>query len=237
MQRYGRPSRGASGGDRWDGGRGGFRSRGGGGGSSFRGRAGFGSAGGFRRDDGPPATVIPIGDFEHACENEMVYKTVLPERVPYFNAPIFLENKGQIGRVEEIFGPLNEYRFSVKPVPGVVATSFKAGDKAFIDPGKLLPLERFLPKEVSGDQKKTTKADRRGGGGGGNGRGRSGMRGARGGPQGRRGGGRGRPGGFGNSTGGRGAFSRPAFGGRFKDQGHWSSSNGGRGGNYGYQRF
>ena len=28
-------------------------------------------------------------------------------QVPYFNAPIFLENKQQIGRVEEIFGPIN----------------------------------------------------------------------------------------------------------------------------------
>jgi H/ACA ribonucleoprotein complex subunit 1 len=29
---------------------------------------------------------------------------------------------------------------------GVVATSYKAGDKFFIDPMKLLPLDRFLPK-------------------------------------------------------------------------------------------
>jgi H/ACA ribonucleoprotein complex subunit 1 len=29
---------------------------------------------------------------------------------------------------------------------GVVATSYKEGDKFFIDPAKLLPLERFLPQ-------------------------------------------------------------------------------------------
>jgi hypothetical protein len=29
---------------------------------------------------------------------------------------------------------------------GIVATSYKAGDKFFIDPAKLLPLERFLPQ-------------------------------------------------------------------------------------------
>lgn len=28
-------------------------------------------------------------------------------QVPYFNAPIFLENKTQIGKVEEILGPIN----------------------------------------------------------------------------------------------------------------------------------
>lgn len=27
--------------------------------------------------------------------------------MPYFNAPIFLENKTQIGKVEEILGPIN----------------------------------------------------------------------------------------------------------------------------------
>lgn len=30
------------------------------------------------------------------------------EKIPYFNAPIYLENKTQIGKVDEIFGPINE---------------------------------------------------------------------------------------------------------------------------------
>lgn len=34
--------------------------------------------------------------------------------------------------------------FSVKMMEGIVATSYSAGDKFFIDPAKLLPLERFL---------------------------------------------------------------------------------------------
>lgn len=29
------------------------------------------------------------------------------EQVPYFNAPIYLENKTQIGKVEEILGQIN----------------------------------------------------------------------------------------------------------------------------------
>ena len=28
-------------------------------------------------------------------------------QIPYFNAPMFLENKTQIGKVEEILGPIN----------------------------------------------------------------------------------------------------------------------------------
>ena len=37
-------------------------------------------------------------------------------QIPYFNAPIFLENKTQIGKVEEILGPINN----------VVSTAFTA---------------------------------------------------------------------------------------------------------------
>jgi len=36
--------------------------------------------------------------------------------------------------------------FTVKPQPGVVATSFKEGDKVYIASDKLLPLQRFLPQ-------------------------------------------------------------------------------------------
>jgi H/ACA ribonucleoprotein complex subunit 1 len=28
--------------------------------------------------------------------------------IPYFNAPVFKENKQQIGKIEEVFGPINE---------------------------------------------------------------------------------------------------------------------------------
>jgi hypothetical protein len=34
--------------------------------------------------------------------------------------------------------------FTIKLQEGVVATSYKSGDKFFIDPMKLLPMERFL---------------------------------------------------------------------------------------------
>jgi rRNA processing protein Gar1 len=67
--------------------------------------------------------------------------------VPYFNAPIFLENKTQIGKVEEILGAINNVYFTVKMAEGVQASSYAAGDRFFIDPMKLLPMERFLPRE------------------------------------------------------------------------------------------
>ena len=36
--------------------------------------------------------------------------------------------------------------FSIKMMEGIVATSYSAGDKFYIDPAKLLPLARFLPQ-------------------------------------------------------------------------------------------
>lgn len=37
--------------------------------------------------------------------------------------------------------------FTVKPITGVQAKSFKVEDKVYIDPGKLLPMSRFLPQK------------------------------------------------------------------------------------------
>ena len=59
------------------------------------------------------------------------------EKVPYFNAPVYLENKTLIGKVEEILGPTTEVMFTVKTSEGVIATSFKANDKVYIGPDKL----------------------------------------------------------------------------------------------------
>ncbi|KAJ0465773.1 putative H/ACA RNP complex subunit Gar1/Naf1, Cbf5-binding domain-containing protein [Helianthus annuus] len=36
--------------------------------------------------------------------------------------------------------------FSVKMLEGIIATSYAAGDKFYIDPAKLLPLAGFLPQ-------------------------------------------------------------------------------------------
>ncbi|KAJ0721637.1 putative H/ACA ribonucleoprotein complex, subunit Gar1/Naf1 [Helianthus annuus] len=123
---------GRDGGGRFGGGRGG---RGGGG----------GRFGGDRFNEGPPEEVVEVSSFVHACEGDAVTK-LTNEKIPYFNAPIYLQNKTQIGKVDEIFGPINESFFSVKMMEGIVATSYAAGDKFYIDPMKLLPLSRFLPQ-------------------------------------------------------------------------------------------
>ncbi|KAB8115674.1 hypothetical protein EE612_056327 [Oryza sativa] len=188
-----RPPRGGGGG-RFGGGGGGRFGGGGGRGGRFGGggRGGRGGGGGFR-DEGPPAEVVEVSTFMHACEGDAVTK-LTNEKVPYFNAPIYLQNKTQIGKVDEIFGPINESLFSIKMLEGIIATSYSAGDKFYIDPMKLLPLSRFLPQPKGQSQGGGRGGGRGGGGrGGGRGRGGGGFRG-RGAPRGRggpRGGGRG----------------------------------------------
>jgi rRNA processing protein Gar1 len=99
----------------------------------FGGRGGGGRGGGrggrFQQQSyGPPDYVTEVGSFMHACEEDLVCKGSI-EKVPYFNAPIYLENKSQIGKVDEIFGPINGYLFSVKLLPDMKASSFKSDQK------------------------------------------------------------------------------------------------------------
>ncbi|KAH8078313.1 Gar1/Naf1 RNA binding region-domain-containing protein [Filobasidium floriforme] len=189
-------------------GRGGFRggSRGGFGGGGGGGRGGGrGGYGGFA-PQGPPDTVLEMGSFQHSVEGEMLCSSLMPTRVPYFNAPIYLQNKTQIGKVDEILGPINEVYFTVKMQEGMLSTSFKKDDKVYIGGDKLLPIERFLPKPKAPAAKGDTAGGARGGmRGGGRGGARGGARGGFG------GGSRGAP------RGGRG-FSRGGFGGRGRGQ-------------------
>ncbi|MCJ1392387.1 H/ACA snoRNP pseudouridylase subunit [Xylographa bjoerkii] len=203
--------------------RGAPRGRGGSFGGS-RGGGAFGSRGGrggFQQSYGPPASVLEMGSFVHACEGEMVCESVNP-KIPYFNAPIYLENKTAIGKVDEILGPINQLYFTIKPQEGIVATSFKSGDKFYIGGDKLLPLEKFLPKPKpppgAAKPKRAGGASRggpmRGGRGGARGGGRGAPRGRGGfGDRGGRGGSRagGRGGGFSSGRGGGGRGANPNF--------------------------
>ncbi|KAJ1956848.1 H/ACA snoRNP pseudouridylase subunit [Dipsacomyces acuminosporus] len=194
--------------------RGGFGGRGGGRGGFSRG-GGRGGFHGGQQSYGPPDTVLEMGTYMHACEGEMVCKST-NEKIPFFNAPIYLENKTQIGKVDEILGPINEVYFTVKLQEGVVADSFKVNDKVYIGGDRLLPLERFLPRPAPAGGKVKKRGAAAGGAGGAGGRGgRGGRGGARGGARGgfSRGGARGGFSRGGARGGGRGGFSRGGGGG------------------------
>ncbi|KAL8600880.1 hypothetical protein ACOMHN_045018 [Nucella lapillus] len=174
------------------GGRGGYGGGRGGGGFGGRGR-GRGGRGGY--DSGPPDSVLEFGYMTNTCEDDLVCKSVIDEKVPYFNAEIYLENKKMIGKVDEIFGGIKDLYFSVKLSDDVKASSFAKDSKLYISPYKLLDLDRFLPKPggQNGFRGRGGRGGRgRGGGRGGFDRGRGGRGGGfrgRGGGRGGRGGG------------------------------------------------
>lgn len=180
--------------------------------------------GGFNRnfDQGPPESVVLFGVYDYPCQGDLVCKAQI-EDVPYFNAPIYLENKSQIGKVDEIFGNIKDYYVSIKPSENIKAESFKKDNKLYIDPNKLLPLKRFLPQPPGSKPRGGGRGGGRGFGGGG--RGGGGFRGRGGGGFGGRGGGRGGGGFGGGGRGGRGFGGGGRGGGGYGGRG-----GGGRGG-------
>jgi len=123
----------------------------GGGKGKGKGKGGKGKGKGGRGyyDEGPPESVLPAGELMHTCEGEMVIKCTLDQKVPYFNAPIYLENISKIGQVDEILGAITNVMFTVKMEDNMSAESFAKGDKVYINPAKVLPVERFLPAPKS----------------------------------------------------------------------------------------
>ena len=117
----------------------------GGKGKGGKGGKGKGKGGSSFREMEDPATVQldTLGVFEHPCEEELVCKST-NAKVPYFNANVYLENRTVVGKVEEVLGPINNVYFTIKPAEGILAKSFKVGDKVMISTEKLLPLSRFL---------------------------------------------------------------------------------------------
>ncbi|XP_043470877.1 H/ACA ribonucleoprotein complex subunit 1-like, partial [Leptopilina heterotoma] len=175
-------------------------------------------------DQGPPDSVTQLCHFEWTAQDDLVAKVDI-EQVPYFNAPIYLENKQQIGKIDEIFGNIRNFYVSIKLSDNMKASSFEKDAQFFIDPAKLLPLQRFLPKPPGSVQKRGGRGGggRGGGRGGSFGGGRGGGGGFRGGRGGSFGGGRGGGGGFRGGRGGGGG------GGGFRDSGRGRGGGGGRG--------
>ncbi|KRX27168.1 H/ACA ribonucleoprotein complex subunit 1 [Trichinella nelsoni] len=224
-----------------------FRSRGGfrGNRGSFRGgNRGRDRGGGFNRgrsfDTGPPEFVVELAKFTHTCLDKIICKCT-NEKIPYFNAPIYFENKQQIGKVDDVFGNVRGHCISVTLSDDIKASSFKEDDKVYIDPQKLLPLERFLPKPpgAAAPRGRGSAVGGRGGNRGdnrsrgrfGNNQGKGGFGGGRGNWRENSNGTRGRGGGFDRGRGGfdrgRGGFSRDRGSSDWRNEGFKRTSFGG----------
>lgn len=79
-------------------------------------------------DQGPPEQVTPLCHMEWTVQDDLVAKVDI-EQVPYFNAPIYTENKQQIGKIDEIFGNIRDYYVSIKLSENMKASSFEKNTK------------------------------------------------------------------------------------------------------------
>jgi H/ACA ribonucleoprotein complex subunit 1 len=96
----------------------------------------------------------------HECESELVCLWSLMDKVPYFNAGVYLENKRKIGKVDEILGKVTQMYITVKMDPGVLAKSFQKDDMVYIGTDKLLPLSRFTNPGTSRRHRKRSSVEK-----------------------------------------------------------------------------
>lgn len=66
----------------------------------------------------------PVCEFSHTCGNQIIVKATNVLKVPKFNRGIYLADKTKVGTVDEIFGPIDNYYFSVNLVEGISAESY-----------------------------------------------------------------------------------------------------------------
>lgn len=193
------------------------------GGNNQRGGPRGGNFGNRNFDQGPPERVDPVCVFSHTCGDQIIVKASDVKKVPKFNRGIYTENKSKVGTIDEIFGPIDGFLYSVKLVEGVNAASYKPGDKFYMGWDDTLPIDRFLPKPKGAGGPKRGP----GGPGGFNKGGPGGFN--RGGPGGFNKGGpggfnRGGPGGF--NKGGPGGFNRGGNAGGFNKGGNAGGAGG-----------
>lgn len=84
-----------------------------------------------------PFIYIEAGQVSHECESELVCRWTIDDKVPYFNAGIYLDNKRRIGKVDEILGKIHNIMFTIKMEPGVQSKSFQVNDLVFIGTDKV----------------------------------------------------------------------------------------------------
>ena len=70
---------------------------------------GSGFARGPPREEGVPDEVVEVGEIVHCSEeNQLLCKATI-DRVPWFSKAVYLENKAEIGKVDEVLGPVTDF--------------------------------------------------------------------------------------------------------------------------------
>ncbi|MES1919572.1 H/ACA snoRNP pseudouridylase subunit [Bonamia ostreae] len=125
--------------------RGSGRSARGRGGSNFKRGRGRGSFRGRnnRRNFDENAPKIQLGTVVHDCEGSLVCK-LTNEKVPYFNAPVYMDKKSLVGKVDDVFGTTKNCLFSVTLSDGIKSESLMKRENLEI----YVPVNKLLPKSI-----------------------------------------------------------------------------------------
>ncbi|KAM0680909.1 H/ACA snoRNP pseudouridylase subunit [Glugoides intestinalis] len=172
---------------------------------------------------------VPLGSFLHVAGEAIVLK--LKHRdIPYPNSPV-LFNKKQVGKIEEVFGPVSNVYVSFKLEPAQklsdfgTTSTFEAYKDKFINKEKFLPREEVEKRKDSLEKKKVGGNNNRNGNGGNNRNGNGGNN--------RSGnGGNNRSGNGGNNRSGNGGNNRNGNGGNNRNGNDGNNRNGNDGNNY-----
>jgi H/ACA ribonucleoprotein complex subunit 1 len=62
-----------------------------------------------QRDEGPPDEVIEVGEVLHSSEENQLLCKASVDQVPWFSKTVYLENKAEVGKVDEVLGPVTDF--------------------------------------------------------------------------------------------------------------------------------
>lgn len=69
-------------------------------------RGGYGRP---QRDEGPPDTLVEVGEVIHSSEDNQLLCKSTSEKVPWSTKMTYLENKAEVGTVDEVLGPVSDF--------------------------------------------------------------------------------------------------------------------------------
>lgn len=88
---------------------------------------------------------VHLGTFVHPA-GDLLVLNLEHKDIPYPNSAV-LFNKKQIGKVDEVFGPVGDVYVAVKPDPSIRASEFRLETRFEGYKDRFIPSNRFLPRE------------------------------------------------------------------------------------------
>jgi H/ACA ribonucleoprotein complex subunit 1 len=123
--------------------------------------------GNFRDKKQFSTETVHLGTYIHTAGDQLILKLDHKD-IPYPNSPVIL-NKSQIGKVDEVFGPINDVYVAVKLDSNTKASNFRLETKFDGYKDKFMFKDRFLPREEverkkeQNDKKNGSKDNKKGG--------------------------------------------------------------------------